>query len=117
MPQTQSSHAAHDAGASLTAQLVTILRRPVTVQDRERATLHVLDWIGCAVIGATTPPGRVMMDYGALQPAGPCKAIGVGDVRAETAAFANGSYGNVLEMDDIHRTSILHPGPVIVPAA
>ena len=117
MPQTQSSHAAHDAGASLTAQLVTILRRPVTVQDRERATLHVLDWIGCAVIGATTPPGRVMMDYGALQPAGPCKAIGVGDVRTETAAFANGSYGNVLEMDDIHRTSILHPGPVIVPAA
>lgn len=117
MPQVQPSHAAHDAGASLTAQLVSILRRPVTAGDRERATLHVLDWIGCAVIGSTTPPGRVMMDYGALQPAGSCRAIGVGDVRAETAAFVNGAYGNVLEMDDIHRTSILHPGPVVVPAA
>ncbi|MCH8188299.1 MAG: MmgE/PrpD family protein [Proteobacteria bacterium] len=115
MPQTQSTHAA--AGASLTAQLLPILRRPVSARDRERATLHVLDWVGCAVIGATTPPGRVMMNYGALQPAGPCKAIGVGDVRPETAAFVNGSYGNVLEMDDIHRTSILHPGPVVVPAA
>lgn len=117
MPQTQSTHAAPGAGASLTAQLVPILRRPVSARDRERATLHVLDWVGCAVIGATTPPGQVMMNYGALQPAGPCKAIGVGDVRPETAAFVNGSYGNVLEMEDIHRTSILHPGPVVVPAA
>ena len=58
-----------------------------------------------------------MQDYGARQPAGPCAAIAVGEVRAETAAFVNGSYGNVLEMDDIHRTSILHPGPVVIPAA
>ena len=117
MPQAQPTDAAQDAGDSLTAQLVGLIRRPVSAEDRQRATLHVLDWVGCAVIGATTPPGRVMMDYGALQPAGPCKAIGVGDVRAETAAFVNGAYGNVLEMDDIHRTSILHPGPVVIPAA
>lgn len=77
----------------------------------------MLDWIGCAVIGATTPPGLVIKDYGRYEPGGPCKAIGVGDLRAEAAAFVNGAFGNVLEMDDIHRTSILHPGPVVVPAA
>ena len=102
---------------SLTQALVALLRRDVTQADRDRAALHVLDWIGCAVIGAATPVGAVIKNYGALQPAGPCKAIGVGEVRAETAAFVNGAYGNVLEMDDIHGPSILHPGPVVIPAA
>ncbi len=110
--------AARSASApSLTRELVGLLRREVGQADRERAALHVLDWIGCAVIGAATPVGTVTKDYGALQPAGPCKAIGVGEVRAETAAFVNGAYGNVLEMDDIHGPSILHPGPVVIPAA
>jgi 2-methylcitrate dehydratase PrpD len=105
------------AEPSFTAQLVALLRRPITPEDRARAALHVLDWIGCATIGATTPPGLVIKDYGRLEPGGPCKALGVGDLRAEAAAFVNGAFGNVLEMDDIHRTSILHPGPVVVPAA
>ncbi|MDA0367868.1 MAG: MmgE/PrpD family protein [Proteobacteria bacterium] len=102
---------------SLTEQLIALLHRPITQDDRTRAALHVLDWIGCAVIGATTVPGEVMKDYGRYEPGGSSKAIGVGDVRAETAAFVNGAFGNVLEMDDIHRTSVLHPGPVVIPAA
>jgi 2-methylcitrate dehydratase PrpD len=102
---------------SLTEQLIALLHRPITQDDRARASLHVLDWIACAVIGANTPPGEVMKDYGRFEPGGSCKAIGVGDVRPETAAFVNGAFGNVLEMDDIHRTSVLHPGPVVIPAA
>jgi len=102
---------------SLTEQLISLLHRPISQDDRNRASLHVLDWIGCAAIGATTPPGEVMKDYGRYEPGGSCKAIGVGDTRAETAAFVNGAFGNVLEMDDIHRTSVLHPGPVVIPAA
>lgn len=102
---------------SLTEQLIALLHRPITQDDRARAALHVLDWIGCAVIGGTTAPGEVMKAYGRYEPGGSCKAIGVGDVRAETAAFVNGAFGNVLEMDDIHRTSVLHPGPVVIPAA
>ena len=79
---------------SLTEQLIALLHRPITQDDRARAALHVLDWIGCAVIGATTAPGEVMKDYGRYEPGGSCKAIGVGDVRAETAAFVNGAFGN-----------------------
>ena len=41
----------------------------------------------------------------------------MGAVEASVAAFINGGFGNILEMDDIHRTSILHPGPVVIPAA
>ena len=117
MPQAQRHKPDTAQAASLTEGLIAILRRPVTAADCGRASLHVLDWVGCAVLGAAAPPGVVMQDYGARQPAGPCAAIAVGEVRAETAAFVNGSYGNVLEMDDIHRTSILHPGPVVIPAA
>ena len=40
-----------------------------------------------------------------------------GRATARDAAFANGAFGNVLEMDDVHREAILHPGPVVVPAA
>ena len=77
---------------SLTEQLIELLHRPITQDDRNRASLHVLDWVGCAVIGATTKPGEVIKDYGRYEPGGSCKAIGVGDMRAETAAFVNGAF-------------------------
>lgn len=28
-----------------------------------------------------------------------------------------GAFGNVLEMDDLYRTALVHPAPVVVPAA
>ena len=102
---------------SLTERLADLLARPVAPEIRARAALHVLDWIGCAVLGAESPAGRIVARYGQNLGGGPCRAIGVGNRDAAGAAFVNGAYGNVLEMDDIHRTSILHPGPVVVPAA
>jgi 2-methylcitrate dehydratase PrpD len=55
---------------SLTEQLIELLHRPITQDDRNRASLHVLDWVGCAVIGATTKPGEVIKDYGRYEPGG-----------------------------------------------
>ncbi|WP_109807311.1 MmgE/PrpD family protein [Sphingosinithalassobacter portus] len=85
-------------GASLTRRLARTLRRPVCVEDRQRARIHLLDWMGC-VAGASDAPvaAHIPMQEDAL----------------ERASWL----GNVLEMDDIHRMSILHPGPVIWPAA
>ena len=48
---------------------------------------------------------------------GPCRIICNDSYQPENAVFINGSLGNIYEMDDIHRTSILHPGPVVIPAA
>jgi 2-methylcitrate dehydratase PrpD len=102
---------------TLTEGLVTLLGRPVPAATLERAALHVLDWIGCATLGAREPAGTVLAEFARRSGAGPCHALGVGGLPAAAAILANGGLGNLLEMDDIHRAAILHPGPVIVPAA
>lgn len=84
---------------SLTWRLAQHLLRPVNTATRARARLHLLDWMGC-VAGARQ--GAVAQALDGIQ--------GSPLVRA---AFL----GNVLEMDDVHRTALLHPGPVIWPVA
>ena len=97
--------------------LIGLLHRPVAPADRQRAALHVLDWMGCAAAGLTTPPGLAMLSWARTLPAGICHGIGGLRLTARDAALVNGSVGNVLEMDDFYRTALVHPGPVVVPAA
>jgi 2-methylcitrate dehydratase PrpD len=104
-------------GIGLAYNLVGLLQRPIGADDRRRAALHVLDWIGCAAGGAVTPPGIAMIAYGHTLSAGRCRAIGGLSLASGDAALVNGSFGNVLEMDDLYRTALVHPGPVVVPAA
>ena len=73
--------------ASLTEGLVGILNRPIGAADRERAALHVLDWIGCAVAGATMPPGRAMIAYGRTMPRGQCRAGVEGSLHAVCGSY------------------------------
>ncbi len=102
---------------TLTDRLIALMRRPVDPDDRRRAALHLLDWLGCACAGATSDPGRLLRAWAAGDREGRCRVVMGGSAPAPAAAFANGGFGNVLEMDDVHRTAILHPGPVVVPAA
>lgn len=101
---------------SLTDRLIALLHRPVGPEDRRRAALHLLDWVGCATIGAVSEPGRLLRAWADAGGPGPCRVLLGGSAAAGTAAFANGGVGNVLEMDDVHKTAILHPGPVVIPA-
>ena len=75
------------------------LARPVTKGERQRARLHLLDWLAC-VAGA-----RVT------------KAAALGATISHNGWERATYLGNVLEMDDVHRTALLHPGPVVWPAA
>jgi 2-methylcitrate dehydratase PrpD len=75
------------------------LARPVTKGERQRARLHLLDWLAC-VAGAR---GSEAAALGAT----------ISFNGWERATYL----GNVLEMDDVHRTALLHPGPVVWPAA
>ena len=102
---------------SLSRRLVALSARPIDGPTRARAALHVLDWFGCALLGATAEAGRILVAHARVQPAGPCLAIGATGRAAAAAAFVNGGLGNIFEMDDLHRTSIVHPGPVAIPAA
>ncbi|MGL5838562.1 MAG: MmgE/PrpD family protein [Sphingorhabdus sp.] len=80
---------------SLTEQLAKHLQRKVDGKTRERARLHLLDWLGCVA-------GALNEDVARL----PARMSGLTGCSASWL-------GNVLEMDDIHRSSILHPGPVV----
>ena len=102
---------------TLTAQLAAIAARPVPDALRRRAALHVLDWIGCAALGLHSPAGERLARFARAQGAGPCLGLGAGRLGPMGAILLNGGIGNVLEMDDTHRVAMLHPGPVVVPAA
>lgn len=79
----------------LLVQLVRTLARPITESDRARARLHLLDWLACVAGARQTQVAKVLYqaDLGGARRAG--------------------WLGGVLEMDDVHRAALLHPGPVI----
>ena len=83
----------------LLTQLVRTLARPPSERERQRARLHLLDWLACVAGARQTEAGSL----GAV----------ISHKAWEKATYL----GNVLEMDDVHRSALLHPGPVIWPAA
>ncbi len=105
--------------SSLTQQLLGCCDRSVGADIRQRAARHLLDWLGCALIGSTSPAGRAFAIFGYTYPTatGPCLNISGKPCGATEAAFLNGGLGNIYEMDDVHRASILHVGDVVMPAA
>ena len=103
---------------SLSKQLlIDINQKPLEQADLVRAGEHVLDWLACASLGQLSEAGLAYQALLLLDEGGKCTAIGGQQVNMQNAAQYNGALGNVLEMDDIHRSSILHPGPVVIPAA
>lgn len=79
---------------------------------------YVLDWLGSALAGAATDPGARLLDYARAQPVGSACLVGIGLARSpEVAAFVNGGLSHIVEMDDLDRGSVLHPGAVVIPAA
>lgn len=83
----------------LLAQLGTRLARPVGKSERRRARLHLLDWLACVAGARQSEAGQL--------------GTTISHNGWERATYL----GNVLEMDDVHRTALLHPGPVIWPTA
>lgn len=102
---------------SLTTELWSICKREVTPRARTRAQLALIDWLGCAFHGLRYPQGRALGPHTREQPEGKCSALGAKGRHVDAAVFHNGCLGNIAEMDDVHRTSLVQPGPVVVPAA
>lgn len=92
---------------SLTRGLTRLIRRkPVSEDDLRAASFFVLDTLACAL--------------GALQTEPACMLAAVAPPAAgDTArrAFFLGGLAHILEMDDLHRDSVTHPGSVVIPAA
>jgi 2-methylcitrate dehydratase PrpD len=92
---------------SISESLLEICARPVGAHERARAALHLLDWIGCALAGRAEPVGRA-----ARVEAG-CDPFALAGSGVPAGALALGGLGSLLEMDDVHKAALLHPGPVV----
>ena len=92
---------------SLTRDLVTLISaKTISDTDRTHAALFVLDTLACAIAGRGAAPARMLMTV-----APPASS----DVARR--AFLVGGLAHIIEMDDLHRDSVTHPGSVVIPAA
>jgi 2-methylcitrate dehydratase PrpD len=92
---------------SLTRSLVRLIEsKPLRAEDYAAAAEFVLDAIANAVAARTTPQGTIVRAW-------------YGERTADTGRLALlcGALVHILEMDDLHRESVTHPGCVVVPAA
>jgi 2-methylcitrate dehydratase PrpD len=107
----------HAAPTPWSEWLVAALRRPIGLQDRQRAALQLIDWMACAHLGQTTELGDILRRWAAKQAPGPIWVCGHSGLQAAEAARWNGSLGSSHEMDDVHREAVVHPGDTVIPAA
>ena len=78
----------------------------------------VLDWLGAGIAGTALPPARIAARLAAqLGGAKESTVLAGGRVGATAAALANGVASHSVEMDDLHRPSVMHLGVVTIPAA
>lgn len=82
------------------------------------ARLAFLDWIGAALAGAGEESVRILMDV-LPHAGGPAEATilpGAGTGPAVFAALINGTASHATEVDDFHKTSMIHLGITVIPA-
>lgn len=92
---------------SLSRDLVRLIDdKHVSDRDLEWASLFVLDTLACALGALETEPARI------LRAVAPPESGDTG-----RRAFYLGGLAHILEMDDLHRDSVTHPGCIVVPAA
>ncbi len=97
---------------SLTHQLVDMIRaKPVSDADLAAAALFTLDAVANTCAGQNSGPGRVLCSW--------FKAERGANQVSDTGrmAFLLGALTHILETDDLHRQSVVHPGCVVVPPA
>jgi 2-methylcitrate dehydratase PrpD len=85
----------------------------------DHAKLCILDGLGCALFGAGLDCGQILGSY-VRDVGGRAEASlwgMLGKVPAANAALVNGTLVHSFELDDLHKSSILHPTSVALPAA
>ena len=76
----------------------------------------LLDWLGAAIAGGNHAPATLLRQ--AFPGTGNARLLPDGDTRdAHTAALINGAASHIVEVDDIFRSGLYHPGVVTIPAA
>ena len=107
---------------SVTQQLIEALTvasyaglSPQVIADARRA---VLDWLGSALAGSLEPPARMVQSVAArMGSSNESTVFSANRSSAALAALANGVASHILEFDDLHKGSTLHPAAPIISAA
>lgn len=98
----------HKSDTGLTEQLVSLIQaRQIIDEDLHACTYFVLDAIVNAIAGMHTPMGKIIMDWWHA----------TGNADAGRQSLLGGALTHTMEMDDLHKQSVTHPGCVVVPAA
>ncbi len=83
-----------------------------------KAKLAIIDWIGYSIAGTFTKQANPFKNLQSELPKGnSLNLFNKKSLSPFDSAFINAAVGNILELDDVHRTSIIHPGDTIIPAA
>lgn len=85
-------------------QLIT--NKPITEEDLAFAQLFVMDTVACAIGAIRTEPARILAHVPHGVSSDPMRR-----------AFYFAGLSHIIEMDDLHRSSVTHPGAVVIPAA
>ena len=100
------------------SKLIQLCRRNVELDVASLACLNFLDWLGCVIAARYSPAAHsIAKAFSGNQRDILDLAFAYPYHDAQTAAFTSGALGNVLEMDDLHRGSILHASNTVCPAA
>jgi len=93
-------------------------------EDLEDATIDmtkkcIIDWMGCVIGGSSTAAGDIIQQF--IEEVGGRDVATVFGTFYKTdilnAAMANGCYCHILEMDDVHKKSIMHIAAPVISAA
>ena len=96
-----------EALSTLTAELVDLIRaKPIEREDLTAASHYVLDTVACVLAGRSSAPGRILHRW----------FDDTGNDLGRKAFLASG-FAHTLEIDDLHRASVTHPGCIVVPVA
>lgn len=109
-----------DATRTLAAFLAELRYEQLPGHVVERCQALYLDWLGSALAGKDHAPIPLFERYSQLMgPSdGGCQQLT--DRRMTSphfAAFVNAAASHVVEQDDLHNSSVLHPATVVFPAA
>lgn len=97
---------------SLTEGLVGLVRaKSISRDDLDAAALFTLDAVANVLAGRNSAPGKILLNWWNARTASNSAPD------PERLAFLMGGLCHILETDDLHRESVVHPGCVVVPAA
>lgn len=104
---------------TLASYIVQTNYENLSSEEIEFTKICILDWLGSALAGYQKAPVQ-MIDEMIRESGGSPQATlitGGGKTSVMQAALVNGAASHIVELDDIHKGSIIHAGTVVIPAA